>query len=121
MERKISHVHATSSRALVCALILQKIAGVTVSAVIEPRPELPHNWIESALRKCEGGRLSDRKLLRGRGGSFLFDKVSFRSTPWKTVRLLRKKIGFDLTTGASFWQEWAELLGRWSRVIENQK
>ena len=120
-ERKISHVHATSSRALVCALILQKIAGVTVSAVIEPRPELPHNWIESALRKCEGGRLSDRKLLRGRGGSFLFDKVGFRSTPWKAVRLLRKKIGFDLTSGASFWQEWAELLRRWSRVTENQK
>jgi hypothetical protein len=28
--------------------------------------------------------------------------------------LLGKNIGIDLTTGASFWQEWAELLVRWS-------
>jgi hypothetical protein len=87
---------------------------VTVSATIEPRPELPLNWIESALRKCKGGRLSDRKLLRERSSSFVFDKAAFCSTPRKVVGLLGKNIGIDLTTGASFWQEWAELLVRWS-------
>jgi len=113
-EKKVSHVHATSSRALVCALILQELIGVTVSATVEPRPELPLNWIESALRKCKGGRLSDRKLLRERSSSFVFDKAAFCSTPRKVVGLLGKNIGIDLTTGASFWQEWAGLLVRWS-------
>ncbi len=124
-EKTVSHIHATSSRALVCALILQELvrqgdglvrqADVAVSATIEPRPELPQNWIESALSKCKGGRLSDRKSLRVRDGSFLFDKAAFHSTPRKAVGLLGKKIGIDLTAGASFWQEWAELLARWGR------
>jgi hypothetical protein len=113
-EEKVSHVHATSSRALVCALILQKLIDVTVSATIEPRPELPQSWIESALRKCKGGRLSDRKLLRERSRSFVFDKAAFCSTPRKVVGSLGKNIGIDLTIGASFWQEWARLLVRWS-------
>jgi glycosyltransferase involved in cell wall biosynthesis len=113
-EKKVSHVHATSSRALVCALILQELLDVTVSATIEPRPELPLNWIESALRKCKGGRLSDRELLRERSSSFIFDKAAFCSSPRKVVGLLGKNIGIDLTTGASFWQEWAGLLVRWS-------
>src|SRR6266567_2378880 len=119
-DRKVSHVHATSSRALVCALILQELAGVTVSATIEPRPELPQNWIESVLHRCEGGRLSDRRLLRERRSSFLFDKAGFRSTPRKVAGLLGKKIGVGLTTGASFWQEWSELLVRWSREQSSQ-
>jgi hypothetical protein len=113
-EKKVSHVHATSSRALVCALILQELIDVTVSATVEPRPELPLNWIESALRKCEGGRLSDRKLLHERSSSFVVDEAAFCSTPRKVVGLLGKNIGIDLTTGASFWQEWAGLLVRWS-------
>jgi len=113
-EKKVSHVHATSSRALVCALILQELIDVTVSVTIEPRPELPQSWIESALRKCKGGRLSDRKLLPERRSSFVFDKAAFCSTPRKVVGLLGKNIGIDLTTGARFWQEWAELLVRWS-------
>ncbi|PYL25507.1 MAG: hypothetical protein DMF37_04690 [Verrucomicrobia bacterium] len=115
LEKKISHVHATTSRALVCALILRELADVTVSATIEPRPELPQNWIEDALHRCEGGRLSDRELLRGRDCSFLFDKAAFRSAPGKAVGLVGKKLGIDLTTGTRFWQEWAELLVSWSR------
>jgi hypothetical protein len=110
LEKKVLHVHATSSRALVCALILQEIANVTVSATIEPRPDLPHNWIASALRECKGGRLSDRKLLRQCGDSFLFDKAARRSR-WTTQ---------------GFWQKWSDLLGHWSRddrksKIENRK
>jgi glycosyltransferase involved in cell wall biosynthesis len=114
LDRKVSHLHATSSRALVCALILQELAGFTVSATIEPCPELPRNWIEGALQRCRGARLSDRKLLCDRDRSFLFDKAAFRSGPRKAVGLLGKKIGIDLTAGAGFWQEWSELLGRWS-------
>ena len=115
LEKNVSHVHATSSRALVCALILQELVDVTVSATIEPRPELPQNWIGSALRRCDGGRLSDRKMLRSYDDSFLRDKAAFRSLPRKAVGLFGEKIGMDLTGGASFWQEWSELLKRWRR------
>jgi glycosyltransferase involved in cell wall biosynthesis len=110
LEKKVSHVHATSSRALVCALILREIANVTVSATIESRPDLPQNWIVSALRKCKGGRLSDRKLLHDCDSSFLFDKAAPR---WRGLA----QIGIDLTRlgrADSFWREWAELLARWS-------
>jgi glycosyltransferase involved in cell wall biosynthesis len=113
-ERNISHVHATTSRALVCALILQRLTCVTVSATVEPRPELPQNWIERALGSCKGGRLSDRKLLRARDGSFIFNKAALDSAPRKAIGLLGKTIGINLTPGARFWQEWAELLIRWS-------
>lgn len=110
MERKISHVHATTSRALVCALILQKIAGVTVSATVEPRTELPRDWVKAALPRCVGGRVHDRKLFEAQNGSFVLDRSG----------------GFHLTGRTKFWQQWAELLLRWScsdqkSKIENRK
>jgi glycosyltransferase involved in cell wall biosynthesis len=97
-DKKVSHVHATSSRALVCALILQKLIDVTVSATIEPRPELPRDWVKAALPRCVGGRVHDRKLLQAQNGSFVLDKTG----------------GFHLTGSTKFWQQWAELLLRWS-------
>jgi len=115
LEKNVSHIHATTSRALVCALILQELVDVTVSATIEGRSELPQNWIRSVIRRCEGGRLSDRKMLRSYNDSFLRDKAAFRSMPRKAVGLFGEKIGMDLTGGASFWQEWSELLKRWRR------
>jgi glycosyltransferase involved in cell wall biosynthesis len=124
--KKVSHVHATSSRALVCALMLKKRLNITVSATIEARPELPQNWIHHALSECVGGRLADPKLLDGRGTSFLVDKTTFRSVPRKALGLMTRKTGIDLTTGTRFWQQWAKLLLRWSRSdqksrIQNQK
>jgi hypothetical protein len=100
---------------------LQGIVDLKVSATIEPKPELPQSWIEATLRRCEGGRLSDRKLLRERGNSFLLDKAALVSFPRKTLRLLEEKIGIDLTKHASFWQEWSELLVRWSRERVDEK
>jgi hypothetical protein len=97
-ERKIFHVHATTSRALVCALILRKLIDVTVSATIEPRPELPRDWVKAALPRCVGGRVHDRKLREAQNGSFVLNKTS----------------GFHLTGRTKFWQQWAELLLRWS-------
>ncbi|HEY2627386.1 MAG TPA: glycosyltransferase family 4 protein [Candidatus Udaeobacter sp.] len=115
LEKNVSHIHATTSRALVCALILREFVDVTVSATVERRPKLPQNWIRSALRRCEGGRLSDHKMLRSYDNSFLSDKAAFHSLPRKAVGLFGEKIGMDLTGGASFWQEWSELLKRWRR------
>jgi glycosyltransferase involved in cell wall biosynthesis len=104
-DKKVSHVHATSSRALVCGLILQKLIDVTMSATIEPRPELPRDWVKAALPRCVGGRVHDRKLLQAQNGSFVLDKTG----------------GFHLTGRTKFWQQWAELLLRWSRNDQNSK
>ena len=112
--RRVSHIHATSSRALVCALMLKRLLNVTVSATIEPRPELPRNWIQDALLECVGGRLAERKLLDGRDTSFLIDKTTFPSTPRKALARITRNAGIELTTGARFWQGWADLLLRWS-------
>jgi glycosyltransferase involved in cell wall biosynthesis len=125
-EQNVSHIHATSSRALVCALILKKLLGMTVSATIEPRSKLPLEWIENALSECTGGRLSSRKLVEQLDRSFLLDKTTFRSAPRKTLGLITQKTPIDLTTGSLFWQHWTELLLRWSStdrksIIENRK
>jgi hypothetical protein len=102
-EKNISHVHATSSRALLCATLLRELVDLPISATIESKSELAPNWIEGALEQCVGGRLQDRKLLQSRHGRFLLDKSS----------------GFHLTGQAKFWQEWAQLLQRWGS--ENRK
>jgi len=136
-ERNVSHIHATSSRALVCAMMLKKLLGVTVSATIEPRSELTREWIQNALSECVGGRLSSRKMVEQyncrasvsdaasqqarrfketpyRGSSFFLDKTTFRSAPRKALGQITQKTHIDLTTGSGFWQQWAELLLRWS-------
>jgi glycosyltransferase involved in cell wall biosynthesis len=123
-EKNVSHVHATSSRALVCALILKKLINVTVSATIEARPALSGEWIRNGLSQCLGGRVRDREFVRG--SSFLVDKTTFRSAPQQALGLVSQKSGIDLTVGARFWEEWAELLVRWSggdrkSKIENRK
>ena len=113
-EKNISHIHATSSRALVCALTLKKLLGVTLSATIEPRSELSREWIQNALSECVGGRLSNQKLVEQYGNTFFLDKTTFRSAPKKTLGQITQKTHIDLTTGSRFWQQWAELLLRWS-------
>ncbi len=118
LQKNVAHVHATSSRALVCALILKKLLNVTVSATIEARPALPREWIQNALSECVGGRLRDRQLVRG--NSFLVDKTTFRSAPQRALGLVSQKSGIDLTAGTRFWQEWADLLTRWSREQPTQ-
>ena len=112
--KDVSHIHATSSRALVCALILKKLLGETVSATIEPRSELPREWIRNALCECVGGRLTNQKLVEQLGDAFFLDKTTFRSAPKKTLGRIAQKAHIDLTTGSRFWQRWAELLLRWN-------
>jgi len=125
-EQRVSHIHATSSGALVCALILKKLLDVTVSATIEPRTKLPRDWIQNALSECTGGRLSNQKLVEQFDASFVLDRTTFRSVPRKTLGLITQKIGMDLTTGSPFWQQWAEFLMRWNNAdqkitIQNRK
>ncbi len=100
-EQNISHVHATSSRALVCALMLKKLLGVTVSAAIESEPALPVRALRVALNECTGGRVSDPKLRAHLSGAFLLEQGG--------SKLLAKIAGRGRT-----WQKWSELLVLWS-------
>src|SRR5207248_6880094 len=112
-EKNVWHVHATSSRSLVCALVLKKLLDVTVSATIEARPLLSREWIQNALSECVGGRLRDRKFARD--SSFIVDKTTLRSAPQRALGRISQTSGIDLTSGKRFGQEWYEMLMRWSR------
>ena len=110
-DRNISHVHATSSRTLLTALMLKKLLGVTASATIEPHPELPDAVIKAALRKCEGGRVAHRKMVAGLSSAFLHESPA--GPIRRSLRPIGDTIGVDLTGRAKLWEEWSELLVRW--------
>jgi len=79
---------------------LKQLLTLTVSVAIEARPELARDWIKSALSECTGGRVHDRTLVNGNPNSFLIDKAG----------------GLQLIGRAKFWQQWADLLLRWSLI-----
>jgi glycosyltransferase involved in cell wall biosynthesis len=114
LERKIRHVHATSARVLLCALMLRKLLGVTVSAAIEHKPLLSQRQLQSALDRCVGGRSNNRELLAGRS-TFLFDTTLETPSVNDIGRWLAKKTTIDWTGGAAFWKEWSQLLAGWEK------
>lgn len=94
----IAHVHATSARALVTALLLRQLSDVTVSATIEPKPPFSGEWLHSAMQRCLGGRTHDRNLIPPQQRNFLLERAG----------------RFHLTSRTKFWQVWAALLKQWS-------
>ncbi|MFN2476265.1 MAG: glycosyltransferase [Chthoniobacterales bacterium] len=107
-QNNITHVHATSSRMLLCAVMLKKLCGVTVSAAVEATSELPVATIRSALGECVGGRVRGRKLVEGLAGTFLQEGSTARA-----LELLRDTVGIDLAGRSKLWREWSDLLLRW--------
>jgi hypothetical protein len=103
----VGHVHATNSRMLLCAVMLKKLCGVTVSAAVEAKPALPTAAITSALRECVGGRVANRKHAEGLEGTFLQENFAAPSQ-----RLLRR-VGIDLAGRSRLWRQWSELLLAW--------
>jgi glycosyltransferase involved in cell wall biosynthesis len=113
-QRDISHVHATSSRALICGVLLKKTLGITLSATIEANPPISREVIENALRHAVGGRIADRRLREHMGDPFMFDRAG-RNRGWtRSLHWLKPVIRIDLTRRDGYWQEWANLLARWS-------
>jgi glycosyltransferase involved in cell wall biosynthesis len=110
-QRNISHVHATSSRALIAGVLLKKISRITLSASIEAKPRVPREVIEEALRHAVGGRIADRKLSERVGDPFVFDRAGSNEVLVRSVRWFKP---LDLTRRSGFWQEWTARLGRWS-------
>jgi hypothetical protein len=113
-QRKICHVHATSSRALICGLLLKKILGVSLSASIEAKPALSRETLESALQHAVGGRIADRKLSEQIGAPFFFDRPASNEPLVRGLRWLKPVSRIDLTRRGGFWQEWANRLNHWS-------
>lgn len=113
-QRKICHVHATSSRALICGVLLKKTLGVSLSASIEAQPVLARETIESALQHALGGRIADRKLSEQIGAPFFFDRPASNHPLVRGLRWLKPVSRIDLTRPASFWQEWVNRLNHWS-------
>jgi glycosyltransferase involved in cell wall biosynthesis len=113
-QRNIVHVHATSSRALICGVLLKKILGVTLSASIEAKPAISRDAIANALLHAVGGRIADRKLSEQIGRPFIFDRAGSNQVWVRSLRWLKPISRIDLTRGAGFWQEWADQLRTWS-------
>ena len=113
-QRKICHVHATSSRALVCGLLLKKILGVSLSAAIEAKPALSRETLERTLQHAIGGRIADRKFSEQIGAPFFFDRPASNDPLVRSLRWLKPVSRIDLTRPASFWQEWVNRLNHWS-------
>lgn len=113
-QRKICHVHATSSRALICGVLLKKMLGVGLSVAIEAKPALSRETIENALQHAVGGRIADRKLSEHIGAPFFFDRAASNQALVRGLRWLKPVSRIDLTRPASFWQEWVNRLDHWS-------
>jgi hypothetical protein len=113
-QKNISHVHATSARALICGVLLKKLLGISLSASIEAKPPVSREVIENALRHAVGGRIADRKLSEHLGDPFVFDRAG-RNHGWvRSLRWLKPVRTIGLTRRARYWQEWADQLDRWS-------
>jgi glycosyltransferase involved in cell wall biosynthesis len=113
-QRGICHVHATSSRALVCGVLLKKVLGVSLSASIEAKPALSRDTIENALEHAVGGRIADRKLAERIGAPFFFDRAASNNPLFRGLRWLKPVSRIDLTRPPSFWQEWVNRLNHWT-------
>jgi glycosyltransferase involved in cell wall biosynthesis len=113
-QENICHVHATSSRALVCGVLLKKILGIGLSASIEAKPTLSRDTIGPALEHAVGGRIADRKLAEQIGTPFFFDRAASNSPLVRGLRWLKPVSRIDLTRPSSFWQEWTNRLNHWS-------
>jgi hypothetical protein len=96
---RIRHVHATSSRSLLCGLALKKLLGITLSVTVESRPQLSGTVLRAALSECVGGRTS-------KAGQ----------NPPGLLLERRGLAAIGLTRPGNFWQEWAEHLRSWGHL-----
>lgn len=113
-EANVRHVHATDTRALLTALMLNYLIDVNISAFVERDTELPPETVRATAARCIGGRLGDRRLLRSVDGDFMFD-----SNAWsRSLANLREGVvsigGAGLIGRSKLWQEWADRLIRWN-------
>ena len=113
-QHDIGHVHATGSRTLLCALMLNKLLGVSISVAIEDKPVFSEHFIADALDQCVGGRSKNRELLARRGDGFLFDEALDRPSVNQIGPWLKRKARIEWAGASPFWKEWSQRLKRWT-------
>jgi hypothetical protein len=96
----ICHIHATSSRALVCGLLVKRLLGLSLTVAIESRPAFSRTALQEALKQCSGGRSSDPRFVRHFVGSFMLDRP--------------RQFFLPLNRRQKFWDDWSQHLLRWS-------
>ena len=110
-ENGITHVHATSAPALLCATLLRVLTGVTISATTAAADsEMSRELINDCLCQCSGGRVGNAKQLAGLTSSFMLDPLQPSGLASKVVGLTRR----ELADTHPAWQQWADQLRRWS-------
>jgi glycosyltransferase involved in cell wall biosynthesis len=103
----IRHIHATDSRALLCAWILQRLTKITISATIESPPAFASDVLARLLTSCTGGRVLDPKIRTGFNGRFI---------PEPKPPLWRRTFGAsEAHINEQFLQQWRNQLETWSR------
>ena len=115
-QRKICHVHATSSRALICGVLLKKMLGVSLSASIEAKPRDVTRSHRECASPCRGWTDCRPQTERtDLGAPFFFDRAA--SQPAFGSRPALVETGqpdrFDAARDR-FWQEWVNRLDHWS-------
>ena len=103
----IRHLHATDSRALLCAWIVQRLAKITISATIESPPAFAPDVVERLLASCTGGRVSDAKIRAG------FDSRFIAEPKPSTFRGLFGPSGAHISE--QFLEQWRNQLETWCR------
>src|SRR5207237_2116248 len=106
----ISHLHATSSRALVCGLLVKKLLGLSLSGALESRPAISRTFLKEALGQCSGGRTFDPQLVRHAGTSFMIEPQTNFLASILSVELRQRM------RSEKFWQEWSQRLLGWSQA-----
>jgi glycosyltransferase involved in cell wall biosynthesis len=101
----IRHVHATDSRALLCAWILQRLAKITISATIESPPAFESDVLRRLLASCTGGRVSYPKIHVDLDGRLIAEPPRWRGLFGLGAANVRER----------FLQQWRDQLETWSR------
>jgi glycosyltransferase involved in cell wall biosynthesis len=112
-QRNIAHVHATSSRALICGVLLKKLLSLSLSASIEAKPAISREVIENSLHHAVGGRVAERKLAEQLGQPFILDQPNTNSLWARGLGWIKPLSKVDFIGHPQFWNQWARSLTDW--------
>jgi len=112
-QRNIAHVHATSSRALICGVLLKKLLSLSLSASIEAKPAISREVIENSLHHAVGGRVAERKLAEQLGEPFILDQPNSNSMWARGLGWIKPLSKIDFIGHPQFWNQWARSLTDW--------
>lgn len=100
----ITQVHAFRSETMLCAWLLHKLTGVTVTATIQSRSSLSRQSLEIMAKEFAAGSCSDAKVK-----STWPDALLLGEPPAKSG-LFKRPAASPVADVASVWQRWLKML-----------